>query len=96
MEGSGLTVWDVAGCQDDNEIILFHSDFLTSSDSCMNGQVVGRGISVEGNCYLSTLTINVSESLRDKLVICSFDDGSPTTHSIGNSTLSVTTGKYPG
>ena len=91
VEGSGLTLWEVAECSGDEAITLSSSNFVNSDDVCMNGEVLGRGISEKDNCYISTLTLNVSESLSDEVVMCFLDNGTMA-HLIGNSTLSVATG----
>ena len=92
INGGGITVWSAPECSD---IFLPHSDFLAHSGSCMNGQVVWNGKSIEGSCYTSVLTIiNVSVSVSGQTVMCSLDDGNPTTTSVGNTTILVAQGMF--
>ena len=78
--GPGNTLWGGTAfdCPStSNEIVLRHSQFseLTGDfGDCTNGTIVGRSLGVEGNCYISQLSITASINLNDTTVQCVHDD----------------------
>ena len=59
-----------------NEISLLHSRFNTTNGSCNDGVIVAQSISIENNCYTSTLNITfVSPNLIGRMIKCIRDDG---------------------
>lgn len=93
MTGSGLTIWEIDGSLADCVITLTHSDFNRSM-TCMNGEVLGRGHSVEDNCYTSTLRVTVNDELIGSTVRCLHEFQAPI--QIDNITLAIETytGKF--
>ena len=76
VTGGSSTVWTGTAfeclCCNDN-IILPHD--LFSSRSCNNGDIVARGLSVEGNNYTSQLNVTVTPDTAGKTVECHRDNG---------------------
>ena len=76
-----------------NEITLTNSEFGSprAYGICNAGAIVGRGLSVENDCYTSHLNITLDAGFQGQTVRCSVDNG---THSneVGHDTLSITTG----
>ena len=91
--GPGSTVWRGDGFQGQCSITLFHSDFSGGTEgTCNSRAIVGRSIGVENTCYISKLDIFVSPDVIGTTIICIYDDGiSPV--DVGNSTITLTTGK---
>ena len=62
-----------------NEISLLHSRFNTTSGtdgSCNDGLIVAQSVSVESNCYTSTLNITfICPNLIGRMIKCIRDDG---------------------
>ena len=70
----GAQVFD---CPDfSNEILLRHNNFGSLvMGECNAGAIVGRSLRVDGNCYTSQLSIEYSERLNGKNIICAHDNG---------------------
>ena len=88
--GPGSTVW-VLGDSQECEILLRHSQFAsqTAVGRCMNGAVVGRGLQVDGNVFISRLSVLASTYLNGRIITCEYNDGA-SQRVIGNSTLTLT------
>ena len=98
--GGGTTVWQgsqgLFDCQA-SEIFLPHSGFAsTVTGECNSGEITARSLRVDGNRYISQLSISFRESFVGKNVTCIHDDGSRiaaeasltiTKNTIGNTTL---------
>jgi hypothetical protein len=92
--GNGSTLWE--GSALDCTIFLRHNRFDQSGGvdgACNNGDIIGRSLRVEDNCYTSQLSVTVSHTLNNKTIACilSSDDG---LINIGNSTLKVIQGQH--
>ena len=90
--GGRFTVWGGSIMADGCVVALPHAQFLSSSEYCNNGEVVGQGVMQENNCYISQLTIQASSVMEGRVVECSVDDGSETL--INSTTLQFTGGIY--
>ena len=96
--GPGNTLWrgSAFDCPSTtNEIVLRHSLFSGPAGAfgdCTNGTIVGRSLRVEGNCYISQLSVTVSLNLNDATVQCVYDTGSPPMIPINTSRISVISG----
>ena len=93
--GEGSTVWTGSAfdCPDiNNSIILRHSEFLTGNataqETCNNGSIAGRGVSVDGDCFTSQLYFSVTSDFvgENHNVICIYENGSCELI-IGNATI---------
>ena len=94
--GSGTSVWSgtVFDCpMDGSLIILRHSQFASNRafGICNNGDIVGRGVRVVNDCYMSQLNVTVRESYNNKTIQCisNLNEGMRT---VGQSTLSIVSG----
>ena len=92
--GNGSTLWE--GSALDCTIVLRHNLFGQSGGvprTCNNGDVTGRSLRVEDDCYTSQLSVTVSRTLNNKTIVCRLlsEDGLV---SIGNSTLKVIQGQH--
>ena len=62
-----------------DEISLLHSRFNATSrtdGSCNDGLIVAQSVSVESNCYTSTLNVTfISPNLIGRMIKCIRDDG---------------------
>ena len=78
-----------------NEISLLHSQFGAggSSAECNNGNITGRSLRVEGNCYTSQLFVVYSQDLLGQSVVCAHNN-LVTEEVVGNATIAITTGTY--
>ena len=73
----------------DCEILLPHSSFAsTVTGECNSGEIIARSLRVDGNRYISQLSILFRESFVGKTVICEHDDG--TTSVASESSLTIT------
>ena len=95
--GQGFTVWagSAFNCTG-NEITLRHAQFVddTAVGECNSGNIVGRGIRVDGNIYTSHLNVTLTLEVIGKTVNCSYDDGSGNTPvAIDQLTLMVSNSK---
>ena len=74
----GATVWNgtaFSSCLQD-EIILPHSQFTSTRGSigtCNDGDIVGRGLQVEGNNYTSQLYVTITPDTAGKIIVCAYD-----------------------
>ena len=73
------------------DISLPHAQFLSSTEHCNNWEVVGRGISVEDNCYTSQLTFQANLMLEGRTIQCAVDNVAPV-DVINSTALSFTSG----
>ena len=97
VTGGLFTVWGGTALQcAGGSITLRHSGFGSMSSpavgECNDGQIIGRGISQENNCYTSQLNITLSEGLVGETVTCGVDGASPT--SVHSTVLATTTSKH--
>lgn len=94
--GNGTTVWRGTSfnCPDRaDEITLRHANFINSSETCNMGSIVGRALTVAGNCYTSQLTVTTTADLNNKTISCSHISTSGL-NVIGNKQLIVISGIY--
>ena len=97
--GGGTTLWtgtafDCAAANID-EILLRHNNFNGSDGAfgeCNNGDIVGRSVQVEGNCYTSQLIVTVSAGLNNKSVRCVHSTNEGDMITIGETLLTVISG----
>ena len=93
--GDGFTQWSGSAfdCEGlGNEIFLSHNDFNRGiRKECNNGAIVGRNLRVNGSCYTSQLTVNISTNVNGKAVECTYDSGR-VLEPIGSTTIVITTG----
>ena len=93
--GNGFTQWSGSAfdCEGlGNEIFLSHDDFDRGiRKECNNGAIVGRNLQVNGSCYTSQLTVNISANLNGKTIECTYDSGR-VLEPIGSTTIMITTG----
>ena len=88
-ESGRATVWsgsafDCAG----SEITLLHDRFSDGTiRECNGGAILGRSVSVDGNCFTSQLNVTVSTGLNNKTVKCFLDSEMQV---IGESLITVT------
>ena len=96
VTGGVFTVWGGSAFQcAGNEITLPNSEFGAvppPAAVCNNGQIIGRGISQQNNCYTSQLNITLGEELIGRNVMCGIDDGQQLT-TIDNIVLATPTSK---
>ena len=94
-----LTIWHGSAFDCDNinnEIVLFHYHFNTSTGSvvqyyyCNNGAIVAHIVSAQDNCYTSQLNVTLSPALLNKSIVCAIDNGT-SFYGVGSSILS---GRY--
>jgi hypothetical protein len=76
-----------------NEIIIFLSSrFSTGNiETCNNGAIVGRSLSIEGNHYTSQLNVTITPDTAGTAIGCFHDNGSQVNH-IYSLTIPTTTG----
>ena len=75
------------------EITLVHTEFHNNggpSVNCNNGDVVGRGISAQSDCYVSRLNVEVNPGVNGTTVECIRDDGAATSL-VGNTSIQIST-----
>ena len=54
-----------------NEILLLHDNFPDGANGrCNGGQITGRSLSVDNNCYTSQLSVTTSAALNNKTIRC--------------------------
>lgn len=93
--GNGFTQWsgsafDCPGLGD--EIFLSHNGFIDGiHKECNNGAIIGRSLQVNGSCYTSQLTVNISANLNGTTIECTYDTGS-VLERIGSTTIMITAG----
>ena len=98
--GPGLTVWigSAVMCNERgnaNEIVLVHSRFSSdngTSIDCSEGRVTVHIIGVVNNCYISQISLTVSEEIINKTIGCLYDNGIHETI-IGQETITALNGK---
>ena len=76
-EPEGLTAWTGSALDcpsSSNIIILFHSRFMSVYKTCNNGAIVARGLSVEGNNYISQLNVTLTSDTAGKTITCLYDN----------------------
>ena len=92
--GSGVTQWDGTAfdCTNTaNEILLLHDNYPNDANGrCNGGQITGKSLSVENNCYTSLLSVSTSAALNNKSIRCN-EVGQMV--SIGERVLTVISGK---
>ena len=93
--GGGATLWSgtAFSCSNTrNEILLRHSRFSVEGGAfgdCTNGDLVGRSLSVQDNCYTSQLNVTVSLGLNGRTVECTNDIMSTEMAVVGRSTITT-------
>ena len=81
----GLTIWTGTAFECSywyTYILLFHHRFTSVNgtyDSCNNGVIVARSLSVEGNNYTSQLNVTVTPDTAGKTVECLSNNGTSST-----------------
>ena len=74
MEGGpgDVTVWNGSAFDcSGSKIALIHDHFESRAGECNRGSIVAHGISVQGNCYTSQLTIrNVTHDMIGRTITC--------------------------
>lgn len=98
--GADATVWTIntTGADSCDDILLRHSEFsdpggVSVEKSCRGRSIVGRSLSVDGNCYTSILDVTVGANLNGIIIGCEYDDGA-TFVRIGSYPVVLTTGQY--
>ena len=93
--GNGFTQWAGSAFNCPNigdEIFLSHPDFNDGiRKECNNGAIIGQSIQVNGSCFVSQLTVNISKNLNGTTIGCTYDTGSAL-EPIGATTLTSITG----
>ena len=89
------TAWEgtaLASCSG-GEIALTNRDFMPPIRTivCNGGVIAARGISVQGECFTSQLTVMLNSTLQGRTVICSVDNGTHASQ-VGSATLELSTG----
>ena len=91
------TVWTGTAfdcTQSNNEVIIFHSNFARPQ-ACNNGAIIGQGIRVENDTFISQLMIRTSDETNGSSIVCAHDTGNINgTPEIGSTLLHITTGIY--
>lgn len=82
-----------------NEILLRHSRFTMQggdSGQCNNGNIMGRSLGVDDNCYTSQLSVTYSPALRGTSIMCVHNNGASQDAEtvIGQSPIDIRTGTY--
>ena len=77
--GKGSTIWTGSAFNNCSlyEIVLRHSGFDTgTSRACNNGakHIVGRSLSIEGDNYISQLTVTITPDTAGKIIVCLHDN----------------------
>ena len=65
----------------DNAVVLLHSRFTSvygTNNSCNDGAIVARSLSVVGNLYTSQLNVTITPDIAGKTVMCTSDNGTAT------------------
>lgn len=96
MADSGATVWrgSAIDCSEIGyEIVLQHSDHVfMQKRGCDSGDITAYGVRIEENCYISQLSIIISDlSMNNESVQCLFTNG--TSIPVGLSYIEITKGK---
>ena len=97
--GGGNTIWNGSAfnCSsnsdsNNNQILLRHSGFGSSSKgTCNSGNITGKGLSSENECFVSELNVTVSPSVIDRQVSCFYENGSAEIL-VGTVTIELTSG----
>ena len=61
-----------------NEISFLHSHFINVTKECSNETIVGQGLRVENNYYISQLTVKVTADVHENRVQCVSEDSNHT------------------
>ena len=69
----GATVWKGNFFDCSNGIIILHNRFAVEEKGCNDGSIVGQGLAINGNCYISQLNITVSDNIIGKSIECYYD-----------------------
>ena len=91
--GPGTTIWEGSAFQcAGGSILLSHSQFLSGiTDVCNNGDIVGRSLSVDNNCYTSQLSITTDVTMDGETILCVHNNRSKDI-TIGASTIDIIVG----
>ena len=97
VTGGIFTVWggsafECAG----NEITLSNSEFGSvppPAAVCNSGNIIGRGITQQNNCYTSQLNVTLSEGLIGRTVTCGIDNGAQLI-TVDNIIVTTSSSKY--
>ena len=81
--GDGVFIWSGSALDcpsTSNEIIFLQIDFLNQRlyQTCNNGDIVARILSVEGNNYTSQLNVTATSDIAEKSIACGYDNGTHT------------------
>ena len=99
--GGGSTQWEGSAfhCPSSmNEIILRHSQYTVpggTSDTCNNGDIVGKSVGVQGRSYTSQLSVTVSRDLSDNVTIQCTHNADQDSILVGISSLVTVSGTSP-
>ena len=93
--GGSATRWRGTALDCPLGITLRHSQFAANQEIgiCNNGDIVGRSIEVDNDCYTSQLNVTVRESFNNETVQCAFTS-SAGTRAIAESLLRIVSGTY--
>ena len=96
--GGGSTQWEGSAfdCSSSmNEIILRHSQYTGgTSDTCNNGDIMGKSVDVRGSSYTSQLTVTVDRDLSHNVTIKCTHNADQGQIIIGVSSLVTVSGRY--
>ena len=89
--GPGSTIF-ILGSSQECEIDLRHTQFTNDAafGRCMDGVVIGRGITTDGTLYTSHLNISVISGVIGKTIRCDHYNGI-SQEVVGSTTLTLTT-----
>ena len=89
-QGATSTVWggSAFNCIS-GSILLRHSQYPDdASGVCNDGEITGRSLRVDDDCYTSQLDVTVTSSLNGQSVQCASNDG----QIIGTNNITITSG----
>ena len=75
---TGATIWHgtaFSGCPQD-ETLLPHSQFTSTRGTigtCNDGDIVGRGLCIEGNNDTSQLNVTITPNTAGNTIVCAYD-----------------------
>lgn len=94
--GGGSTQWEGSAfdCPSSmNEIILRHSQYTRgTSDTCNNGEIVGKSVDVRGSSYTSQLIVTVGRDLSHNVTIQCIHNADQGQINVGVSSLVTVSG----
>ena len=96
MTGPGATVWKGSAFDCPfGRIILRHTQFASGGaiGLCNNGDVVGRGVLQQNNCFTSQLNITLRSNLNGRSIECVYENVENVTL-VGRRVINVTSGNF--